>query len=102
MSPDDPRPEGPSEKDPSAQTPAPPAVAGYTALSTDAILLVNKIKQHEERIMRAIDHLQHDPEVDQRWLAIARTQLQQSYMCLVRSIFKPARLIVLDPDMDLD
>lgn len=30
--------------------------------------------------------------VDKRWLAISRTQLEQAFMALNRSIFKPQRL----------
>jgi len=67
-------------------------VLGYTKLETSAKELVNAIKIHEEKILRAMDHLQKDPLVDQRWLAIARTEIQKSYMCLVRSIFKPERI----------
>lgn len=74
-----------------------PKVAGYTPLSPDTIQLANLIKVHEERIMRCIDALQSDPETDQRFLAIARTELQKAYMCLNRAIFKPQRIDLSDP-----
>ncbi len=65
---------------------------GYTPLPAETVVLMNKIKVHEERIMRAIDALCSDPEVDQRWLAIARTELQKSYMCLNRAVARPGRV----------
>jgi hypothetical protein len=71
-------------------------VKGYTPQSPETIKLVNSIKVHEEKILRCMDELKSDPEIDQRWLAIARTEMQKSYMCLVRSIFKPERLEVIE------
>lgn len=71
-------------------------VRGYTAQTTDTVKLVNKIKIHEERVLRAIDALSQDPTVDQRWLAISRTELQKGYMSLVRSIFRPGRIDIPD------
>lgn len=70
----------------------PVGIAGYTPLPSETVVLMNKIKVHEERIMRAIDELYSDPDVDQRWLAIARTELQKSYMCLNRAVAHPGRV----------
>lgn len=71
---------------------SPGGVVGYTSLPAEAVELMNKIKVHEERIMRAIDELCSDPDIDQRWLAIARTELQKSYMCLNRAVARPGRV----------
>lgn len=67
-------------------------VQGYRSQSTSNVDLVNKNKVKEEEILRAIDELKENTEVDQRWLAIAKTQLEQGFMALNRSIFKPTRI----------
>lgn len=76
-------------------------VAGYRAQNDDAVTLVNHNKITEERILRLMDELKDDrlPGVlaDQRWLAIARTQMEQAFMALNRAIFKPGR-VELPPD----
>ena len=33
-----------------------------------------------------------DNEIDQRWLAIARTNIEQGFMALNRAIFRPERV----------
>ncbi len=66
-------------------------VSGYRPQSSDAVARVNAIKQMEERVLRLLDELKADPEIDQRWLQIGRTNLEQGFMGVVRSIFKPAR-----------
>lgn len=67
-------------------------VAGYKPQSQATIDLVNSNKREEERILRAMDALKMSTDVDQRWLAIARTQIEQGFMALNRSIFKPGRV----------
>jgi len=67
-------------------------VQGYRSQSTSNVDLVNKNKVKEEEILRTIDELKENTEVDQRWLAIAKTQLEQGFMALNRSIFKPTRI----------
>lgn len=69
-------------------------VAGYKTQSDDNVQLVNGFKQDEERILRKLDMLaQNAPEgVDGRWLAIGRTQLEQAFMAINRSVFKPGRV----------
>lgn len=67
-------------------------VAGYQPQSADAIARANAIKQMEERVLRLLDELKADPVIDQRWLQIGRTSLEQGFMGVVRSIFKPGRV----------
>lgn len=64
-------------------------VAGYKPQADDKIKLVNKNKQIEERIMRDMDNA---CDVDRRWLAIARTQMEQAFMAYNRAIFQPGRV----------
>ena len=67
-------------------------VAGYQPQSDEKVAQVNAMKRQEERILRRLDEMRDDPEIDQRWLAIGRTQLEQAFMAINRSVFKPARL----------
>ena len=66
-------------------------VAGYRPQSTEAVGLVNAMKASEERVLRALDTLGKRPDVDKRWLAIGRTSIEQGFMAVNRSVFKPAR-----------
>lgn len=74
-------------------------VSGYRPQSQEAVDLVNGFKNHEERLLRVLDDLQEmvGPRVgpglriDGRWLAIGRTQLEQAFMAINRSVFQPSR-----------
>lgn len=70
-------------------------VAGYHPQSERAIALVNHFKEVEERLLRDIDAMCDSTEparFDMRWLAVARTQLQQGFMALNRAVFQPGRV----------
>ena len=67
-------------------------VAGYTAQSDDKVLTVNENKQLEETVLKRLDALNENPDVDQRWLAIGRTHVEQAFMAINRAVFKPQRL----------
>lgn len=67
-------------------------VSGYKPQSQETIDLVNLNKATEETSLRALDHLATLDFVDKRWLQIGRTQLEQAYMAINRSIFKPNRI----------
>lgn len=68
-------------------------IKGYKELSQDEIDLMNKVKDLGNNIGTMIDQMEQghydDMSFDTRWLAIARTQLQQGFMALTRSIAKP-------------
>lgn len=67
-------------------------VAGYKAQPQDRIDLVNGFKADEERLLRKLDALREGgPDVDQRWLALGRTQLEQAFMAINRAVFRPDR-----------
>ena len=61
-------------------------VAGYTAQSDENVHLVNLNKRDEERILLSIDLYAMNPNVDKRWLAIARTHIEQGFMAMNRAI----------------
>lgn len=70
-------------------------VAGYKPQSDEKVQIVNGFKQEEERILRKLDALASSAqpgEVDWRWMAIGRTQLEQAFMAINRSIFQPGRV----------
>ena len=67
-------------------------VAGYRPQSDSNVDRVNQMKRQEEQVLRSLDDLKEDPDVDQRWLAIGRTSLEQAFMAINRSIFKPTRI----------
>ncbi|MCU0826641.1 MAG: cyclic nucleotide-binding protein [Tabrizicola sp.] len=71
-------------------------VAGYKPQSTEAVELVNANKVVEEIVLRNLDDLAEMPGVDKRWLAIGRTQIEQGFMAVNRSIFKPGRVQLSD------
>lgn len=67
-------------------------VAGYKPQSEQSVELVNCMKVTEEVVLRHLDDLAAMPDVDKRWLAIGRTQIEQGFMAVNRSIFKPGRV----------
>ena len=74
-------------------------VQGYkTHQTTDNIVKVNRNKMEEEKILRILDNLKEDPTVDQRWLAIGRTQIEKGFMSVNRAVFQPERLRLPEDD----
>jgi hypothetical protein len=69
-------------------------VAGYRPQDGTAVQKVNTNKEAEERVLRILDDLAADPEVDKRWLAIGRTQIEQGFMAVNRAVFKPGRAVL--------
>lgn len=68
-------------------------VHGYVPQTTDAVGIVNEHKQMEERLLRRIDHLYGANDFyDRRWLATAKTHIEQGFMALNRAVFKPQRI----------
>jgi hypothetical protein len=67
-------------------------VAGYKPQSPFTVEIVNHNKMLEERVLRILDELATIDAVDKRWLAIGRTQIEQGFMAVNRSIFKPGRV----------
>lgn len=72
-------------------------IKGYRDLSQDEINLMNEAKAQGEQLGALIERLEAaefaqtgDQVPDKRALALAKTNLQQGMMWLVRSIAKPA------------
>ena len=66
-------------------------VAGYRAQSREAVAQVNSFKVTEEKLLRILDGLAKSGEIDKRWLAIGRTNIEQGFMAINRSVFQPSR-----------
>jgi len=64
-------------------------ITGYRDLSQQEIDLMNEAKALAEQVGAFIEKVRANPETDQRWLAIGRTDLQQGFMATIRSIAKP-------------
>lgn len=75
-------------------------ISGCRPQSEAAIGTVNAVKEIEEHVLRLVDELYEDKElaIDQRWLSIGRTQIEQGFMAVNRSIMKPQRIEIPDED----
>lgn len=87
----------------------PPPIQGYRALSPETVALINEVKAHAEQTRTLLSRVEHfcldRNEVEKqttldyvphtavtepmRWTSIARTDLQQGYMALIRAIAAP-------------
>jgi hypothetical protein len=67
-------------------------ISGYTPQPKLAVDLVNQHKRMEEVILRRLDNMPAMYDADPRWLALARTHIEQGFMALNRAVFKPERL----------
>jgi hypothetical protein len=67
-------------------------VSGYAPQTDEAVQMVNLNKRDEERILRSIDAYGMNPDVDKRWLAIAKSHIEQGFMAMNRAIFQPQRI----------
>lgn len=67
-------------------------VAGYRPQSEEAVARVNACKLVEESVLRILDEMAKCEEIDPRWLSIGRTHIEQGFMAINRSIFKPSRV----------
>jgi hypothetical protein len=68
------------------------AVKGYTDQPTSKVDLVNRNKVLEEKVLRVLDELKLTYDVDLRWLATGRTEIEKGFMAVNRAIFQPKRL----------
>lgn len=64
-------------------------IKGYRDLSQEEIDRMNAIKNIGETLGEVIKSVSETPDIDQRWVAIAKTDLQKGIMALVRAIARP-------------
>ncbi len=65
-------------------------IKGYRDLSQAEIDAMNQAKDIGVQMGTLIEHLEGNEDIDKRWLAIAKTDLQKGVMSLVRSIARPS------------
>lgn len=71
------------------KTYTPPPISGYRTLTQTEVDAMNSIKEMGNSIGTLIDMLGGLDDVDARWLAIAKTDLQKGFMALTRAVAKP-------------
>ncbi len=64
-------------------------IKGYRDLTQAEIDAMNAVKDEGERLHLLIEEMRENEELDQRWISIAETHLQQGIMAAVRSVAKP-------------
>lgn len=71
-------------------------IKGYRDLTQEEIDLMNEVKELSVKVGELVEKLEKaefaktsDQTPDKRWLAIGRTNLQQGFMAVIRSIAKP-------------
>jgi hypothetical protein len=64
-------------------------ITGYRTLSENEIQSINYVKSIGSDIESLVNQLKMLPDVDQRWISIGVTQLQQGLMALTRAVAKP-------------
>lgn len=64
-------------------------ITGDRELSEAEIAQINQIKQLGSQVGALVDRVIETPWVDLRWATIARTELQQGFMALVRAVAQP-------------
>lgn len=69
-----------------------PPIPGYQDVSAQKQALVSQNKLVEEEVLRLLDVLKTKAEIDQRWLAIGRTHIEEGFMAVNRAIFQPQRV----------
>ena len=64
-------------------------IKGYRDLSEGEIKAMNAIKEEAARIGILIEELSDNPTLDQRWVEIAKTDLQKGFMAATRAVAQP-------------
>jgi hypothetical protein len=65
------------------------AIKGYRELDGQEIALMNLIKAKGPMLEDLIEALRHTPNLDQRWVSIGATHLQEGLMALTRAVARP-------------
>ena len=64
-------------------------IKGYRELSQGEIDAMNAVKEKAAEVGILIEEMESNSELDQRWVAIATTDLQRGFMAAVRAVAKP-------------
>lgn len=64
-------------------------ITGYKELTNEQIITINDLKRLANEVGDVIDGFTGWEGADQRWVSIAKTDLQKGFMALVRSVAQP-------------
>ncbi|HCP20496.1 hypothetical protein [Spongiibacter sp.] len=64
-------------------------IKGYRELSQAEIDAMNAVKEKAAEVGELVHELEQNKELDQRWVSIAKTDLQKGFMAATRAIAKP-------------
>lgn len=62
---------------------------GYRQLSQVETDLINEIKNMASQVGDLVTKLTLDGDLDQRWIALGKTDLQRGFMALTRAVAQP-------------
>lgn len=66
-----------------------PVIAGYRRLSEQEVASINAIKATERAVLELLHQIRDSDDTDQRWVHIAKTDIQKGFMALVRAVARP-------------
>ena len=69
-------------------------IKGYRELSEEEIETMNTVKMAGVPLGLMIESCEKSPQLDQRWVAIAKTHFQQGLMALTRAVAKPTFFVL--------
>ena len=64
-------------------------IKGYRDLSEGEIHAMNAVKSEAERIGILFEELESNESLDQRWIVIAKSDIQKGFMSAIRAIAQP-------------
>lgn len=64
-------------------------IKGYRELTQDEIDLMNEIKTKGAELGELVKKLRANPDLEQRWISIGATHMQQGLMALTRGVARP-------------
>ncbi len=64
-------------------------ISGYRELSDFDLSDINAVKDLEREVGLLWRSISRRDDIDRRWLALAKTHLQEGFMAFVRSVAKP-------------
>lgn len=64
-------------------------ITGYRELEQHEIDAMNAVKEMAKQVGELFEKLESTSGLDQRWIAIGKTNLQQGFMALTRAIAQP-------------
>lgn len=64
-------------------------ISGYRELNEEEIAAMNEVKAAGRELGALVEKLRLNTTLDQRWVSIGATELQQGLMALTRAIARP-------------